>query len=351
MARDYTKEAERNRGLLSLQGVTPQMIEDAPNVAMADSLLPMPLSPIEKMIERDGKGKTFGKMLLGGMTGLTPFLMPELIGGNARYKAELEHYYDQVEQRREDAMLNGINMGNPTIADIANLPTPLQDLGASNYQGNQGGYMAQQAQLAGMSYTDFMSLSPETRRWHIRRNASEADRADMDFVAGRQTPEQKAEEAAAITSATERAKLDTAAEVTEESRMPQLQDAFDITMQLLDDESYRGLYGAIDGRTPTVLPESLNAKAKLDRLSNILYMFARGELKGQGQVTEQEAEAARSAQSMITDFLQSDDQTEEELKRLNRKFGEILGIKPEDMWHPRDERDRSINDLVEQYTR
>jgi hypothetical protein len=120
--------------------------------------------------------------------------------------------------------------------------------------------------------------------------------------------------------------------------MPQIQDAFDITMQLLDDESYKALYGAIDGRTATVLPESLDAKAKLERLSNILYMFARGDLKGQGQVTEQEAEAARSAQSMITDFLQSDEQTEEELIRLNERFGNLLGYEDADLWRPRQER-------------
>lgn len=84
-----------NRGLLSLQGVTPQMIADAPNVEAAQSLLPVPLSPIEKMIERDGKAKTFGKMLLGGFTGLTPLLMPELIGGRARYEQDLKDYAKQ----------------------------------------------------------------------------------------------------------------------------------------------------------------------------------------------------------------------------------------------------------------
>lgn len=95
MASLFDDELERQRKQLAEAGVTPQMIADAPNVAAAESLLPVPLSPIEKMIERDGKGKTFGKMLLGGFTGMTPLLMPELIGGNARYKAELDVYNDQ----------------------------------------------------------------------------------------------------------------------------------------------------------------------------------------------------------------------------------------------------------------
>ena len=80
----FQEELEQQRRKLAEQGVTPEMIADAPNVEAAQSLLPVPLSPIEKMIERDGKGKTFGKMLLGGFTGMTPFLMPELIGGRAR---------------------------------------------------------------------------------------------------------------------------------------------------------------------------------------------------------------------------------------------------------------------------
>jgi hypothetical protein len=48
---------------------------------------------------------------------------------------------------------------------------------------------------------------------------------------------------------------------------------------------------------------------------------------------------------MITDFLQSDDQTEEELIRLNRKFGEILGLKPEDLWRPRGSSEDRVIDL------
>ena len=107
-------------------------------------------------------------------------------------------------------MLSGIDMTNPSIADIEMLPEDLQGYAAEVYRGNQGGYLADQARLAGMSYADFMALSPEMRRWHIRKNASDADRADMDFVAGRQTPEQKAQEAGMVAAATEQAKADVA---------------------------------------------------------------------------------------------------------------------------------------------
>ena len=43
-------------------------------------------------MERDGKGKFFGKMLTGGFTGLTPLLFPERIGAKAVYETDLALY-------------------------------------------------------------------------------------------------------------------------------------------------------------------------------------------------------------------------------------------------------------------
>ena len=79
-------------------GVTPEMVQIAaaqPEPVPQESLLSAPLSPIQKIMERDGKAKTFGKMLLGGFTGMTPLLMPELIGSRDRYKQELKDYAEQ----------------------------------------------------------------------------------------------------------------------------------------------------------------------------------------------------------------------------------------------------------------
>ena len=333
------EQLEEIRKKTAAVGVTPEMASAAPVSGGLLGIEP-PKHWTEEVIERDGRGKFFGKMLLGGFTGMTPLLFPEMIGSRDRYKAELASYYEKMQDAQERQMLNNIDMSNPTVSDIAMLPTAMQDFASDVYRGNQGGYLTQQAELAGMSYADFMALSPEMRRWHIRQNASDEERASMDFMAGRQTPEQKAEEAGLVAGAQAQAKADVETAQTEESRMPQIQDAFDITTQLLDDDSFRGLYGAIDGRTPTVLPESLNAKAKLERLSNILYMFARGELKGQGQVTEQEAEAARSAASTINNFLQGDDQAQDELMRLNKQFGGLLGLDESALWVPRDQRNK-----------
>jgi hypothetical protein len=55
-------------------------------------------------MEEDGKMKFFGKMLLGGFTGLTPLLFPEMIGSKARYANDLDIYKDELEHRREQSM-------------------------------------------------------------------------------------------------------------------------------------------------------------------------------------------------------------------------------------------------------
>lgn len=92
------EQLEEIRKRTAAAGVTPEMAQVAaaqPEPVAQDSLLPVPQSPIEKMMERDGKAKTMGKMLLGGFTGMTPFLMPELIGGKARYQQELKDYSAQ----------------------------------------------------------------------------------------------------------------------------------------------------------------------------------------------------------------------------------------------------------------
>ena len=91
---DFEEEARKRREMLKGVEVDDSMVEQA-------GLLPVVEPPkhwMEEARERDGSAKFFGKMLLGGFTGMTPFLFPEAIGGNARYKAELEQY-QKMQQR------------------------------------------------------------------------------------------------------------------------------------------------------------------------------------------------------------------------------------------------------------
>ena len=70
-------------------------VQAATDTLTTTGLLPVPVSPMEKMIQEEGKAKTFGKMLLGGYTGLGPLMMPELYSGRAMYKEQVKAYNDQ----------------------------------------------------------------------------------------------------------------------------------------------------------------------------------------------------------------------------------------------------------------
>jgi hypothetical protein len=73
----------------------------------------MPQSPLEQVMEKNGKAKTFGKMALTALSGglLAPVLMPELIGAGKRYEAEMEAYEKQVEQQALTADITGLGDG------------------------------------------------------------------------------------------------------------------------------------------------------------------------------------------------------------------------------------------------
>lgn len=92
----------------------------APKAAPSPSgLLPLeaPKHWTEEAMERDGKAKFFGKMLLGGFTGMGPLLFPESIGAKARYASELAAYQDVLAEQQGrsrhqaglDLLMNGVD--------------------------------------------------------------------------------------------------------------------------------------------------------------------------------------------------------------------------------------------------
>ena len=103
-------------GLLEEQ-LKGKQIPKAKAAPKPSGLLPMeaPKYWTEEAMERDGKAKFFGKMLLGGFTGLGPLLFPESIGAKARYASDLELYQkhsemamvDPQDQALADAIMNG----------------------------------------------------------------------------------------------------------------------------------------------------------------------------------------------------------------------------------------------------
>ena len=99
----FEEQLEEMKRKTASVGVTPGMAMKAP---VSDNLLGIeaPQHWTEKAMEKDGKGKFFAKMLLGGFTGMTPLLFPEAIGSKARYANDLDMYKDEIEHAREQAM-------------------------------------------------------------------------------------------------------------------------------------------------------------------------------------------------------------------------------------------------------
>lgn len=348
MAGLFDEELERQRKQLEGVGVTPDMVETA-------GLLPVAAEPpkhwTEAARERDGNGKFFGKMLLGGLTGTTPFLFPEMFGAKERYKSELEAYNDAQERMRELEALQSIDPMNPGVAGISiasDVNSKLGDYYTGRYIGNQNAdtWAGRTAAKLGMTYQEFMDLDVKTREALIWQNASPEERAELDYVSGRQTTEQKADEAAAVTRATEGAKQEVLEETTERAQSPQMQIAFDTLGSILQDEVYPQAYGVLDSRLKTVRQSTQDVQTQIEKVSAILYMFARGELKGQGQVTEDEAKWAMKSRSSLLDYAQGDESAKREMMLIQRQLGEKLGITDQSRYFGYDP---SIDDLIDQY--
>lgn len=113
------EQLEEIRKKTAAAGVTPSMVEQAGAPPSPAGLLPLeaPKYWTEQAMERDGKAKFFGKMLLGGFTGLGPLLFPESIGAKARYASELTAYQDALAERQGrsrhqaglDLLMNGVD--------------------------------------------------------------------------------------------------------------------------------------------------------------------------------------------------------------------------------------------------
>lgn len=101
----FLDEAQKSREMLEGLGVSDSDIR----TARSNNLLNIepPKHWMEKAREEDGGLKFFGKMLLGGMTGMTPFLFPEMLGGRERYKAEMEQYNDRMLRAENESRLGG----------------------------------------------------------------------------------------------------------------------------------------------------------------------------------------------------------------------------------------------------
>jgi len=98
-------------------------VQAATDTLTTTGLLPVPVSPYEKFVQENGKAKAFGKMLLGGYTGMGPLITPELYRGHGVYKEELKAY--NAQQTRQ-----GISQMAQPYRDMLGNKDKSDDLGA-----------------------------------------------------------------------------------------------------------------------------------------------------------------------------------------------------------------------------
>jgi hypothetical protein len=68
------------------------LVDDRTKKEAITQMISQPQTPVQQLMERDGRGKTFGKMLLNTLSGglLTPVLHPELPSMRQRYASDLD---------------------------------------------------------------------------------------------------------------------------------------------------------------------------------------------------------------------------------------------------------------------
>ena len=181
---DYASEADAYKRLLQTPeiGVT-EAHYNAPAQAPAslassqaqavqqESLLEMPQSPLEQVVEKNGKAKTLGKMALTALSGglLAPVLMPELMGAGKKYEADMEAYKKERTSANLAERISQIDFDNIQPEDIPYLELASGSLGEFgtdmlSAQMNGLGGDAEIAEAYGYSPYQWEQLSPEKKR-------------------------------------------------------------------------------------------------------------------------------------------------------------------------------------------
>lgn len=336
------------------------------------SLLQAPTSLVDQMDERHGKLKSrlglFGHLLGGGTQ--ENYGDADLV---SQYAADKSAYDTQQKMQGFQQMMPFINEQIGFIQD----DDPTNNAGAM-YALAQAGVDKNMMEMMFPSMARTSSQLPDATRAVIHYQDSLNRYVDEETgeVMMRQPGEEGyvkyadafdryknrevgglREQAAAKAGGAEEGKLDANEAAKNESQKPQMEVAYDLVSSILDDpnKTYHNAYGVIDAMTPTVRQETADVESKIKQIGDILYMFARGELKGQGQVTEQEAEAARNAASRITNMRMSESEAEDELRRLQKMFGQRIGssgqaggssVAPDFSQFEKDARARGITDPV-----
>ena len=111
---------------------------------------------------------------------------------------------------------------------------------------------------------------------------------------------------------------------TKNARRAEAENAIGITKTLLDDDFFENAFGKVYSATPEYLrgQDSINANAQLEQITSLLSLESRQKLKGQGTITEGEAETLAKSATILNNRLISPELARKELRRVRNIFEE-----------------------------
>ena len=113
-------------------------------------------------------------------------------------------------------------------------------------------------------------------------------------------------------------------DVENERTTSQQQDATEVqnvARSLLDNiDNVRRVFGAVQGRAPSLRQETVDAEADVDRLVSLLSLDNRQKMKGSGQISDFESRLLGQAATVLSNKLISDERAEQELQKIAGVF-------------------------------
>ena len=106
---------------------------------------------------------------------------------------------------------------------------------------------------------------------------------------------------------------------TEQSEQTK-ESILDNVNKLLSADSFKQIFGGLQGRTPDVSQRARDVNAFREQLVSLLTLEARQKLKGQGAITDRESDMLARSVSILADRSISDEAAEAELKRIQSVF-------------------------------
>lgn len=89
-------------------------------------------------------------------------------------------------------------------------------------------------------------------------------------------------------------------QLSRQAEIDNIQSAADSLQSLVTHPGFQNIYGSLQGTLPSIRQSSVDAEAIRTNVIEILALAARGQLKGQGQITDGETKMLRDAQSTLS---------------------------------------------------